>query len=68
MPTKKLTNPKILGNLALQTIELKLGRIHLRSRPFIIQVEGTNKCNLSCPMCYRRFQNRKIGEMSFEEL
>jgi len=63
---KRLANPKVWGNLISQHREFKLRKTYLRSRPYIVQIEETNKCNLNCPMCYRRLQNRKYGEMSFE--
>lgn len=63
---KRLANPKIWGNLIIQHREFKLRKTYLRSRPYVVQIEETNKCNLDCQMCYRRLQNRKYGEMSFE--
>ncbi|MCZ7357392.1 MAG: radical SAM protein [Candidatus Methanoperedens sp.] len=63
---EKITNPKIWSNLILQKLEFRLKRTNLMSRPYVIQIEETNKCNLNCPMCYRLLQNRKFGEMDYE--
>ena len=35
-------------------------------RPIILQAELTNDCNLSCKICMRRYLDREIGYMSFE--
>jgi len=35
-------------------------------RPIILQAELTNDCNLNCKICMRRYLDREIGYMSFE--
>ena len=34
--------------------------------PNIIQVELTNRCNLSCSMCIRHFWNARLGDMNYD--
>jgi MoaA/NifB/PqqE/SkfB family radical SAM enzyme len=40
-------------NRFLNTLELRLNRIALRSRPWMVQLETTSRCNIRCIQCYR---------------
>lgn len=40
-----------LINAACALVEMKSGRIRVRSKPFVLRIEPTNACNLRCPRC-----------------
>ena len=35
----------------LALLEMKIGKTHLQSNPFVLRIEPTNICNLHCPRC-----------------
>lgn len=56
----------IIKNIRLiKNIIQKPQRVGLR--PFHIQLEPTNNCNLKCKMCIRNEMNFKDHSMSFDE-
>lgn len=65
--SKTVSKPTSTLNLLHVYANYKLKRVKLDSFPAYIQLETTNKCNLNCEMCYRKLQNRKIGEVTFED-
>ena len=50
-----------VNNTFLNLFERKLQKIRLQSRPFIVQVDVTNRCNLNCTMCSR--EHLRIGDL-----
>lgn len=54
-------------NILLSKIEELIGREKLKSNPFFIKIEPTNKCNLNCPGCWRAdgLKNSRLGDMDF---
>lgn len=38
-------------NAGFAVIEMKLGVIRVRSRPYVLRIEPVNLCNLRCPLC-----------------
>lgn len=69
---KHLTGKK-LTNLLLVEYEYLLRKSRLRSRPYFLKIDPTNKCSLNCPLCpriigYRDFKPRErapYGELAF---
>jgi hypothetical protein len=55
-------------NFYLNKIEMKVGRTNLRSYPYELCIDVTNKCNLHCPYCPtgRGEQGRGRGNISYE--
>jgi len=49
-------------NTALNIIERKLQKTRVKSSPFIVQVDVTNRCNLNCTICSRK--DLIIGDIS----
>jgi len=64
--SKSILRPRNLSNLIIQNIEFRERKTRLSSYPYVIQIEGTNLCNLNCPMCHRKLQGREFGQMSLE--
>jgi len=65
-----LTLKKIL-NIFLSFFEKGTGRVELKSRPYFIKIEPTNKCNLRCHGCLHSAERSELlngnrGDMSFE--
>ncbi|GIW39734.1 MAG: radical SAM protein [Candidatus Binatia bacterium] len=59
--------PRRIFNYFLVHAEMKLGRTRLRSRPYRLCVDVTNRCNLGCPFCPtgRKEAGRPPGDMDF---
>lgn len=59
--------PRRLFNALLNKLEMRLGRTTLRSRPYKLTIDVSNKCNLRCPFCPtgRRNEGRPRGNVSF---
>jgi MoaA/NifB/PqqE/SkfB family radical SAM enzyme len=57
-----------LANFLLVHLEMRLGRTRLRSRPYELCIDISNKCNLTCPFCPtgRRENGRGRGNISVE--
>ena len=57
-----------LGNLALNEVERRAGRLRLRSRPYTMLVDATNACNRRCPTCLtgQGLRGRPEGQLSLE--
>jgi len=51
-------------NTALNLLERRLQRVRLRSSPFLVQVEVTNRCNLNCVFCSRHNHPLQLGDLS----
>lgn len=51
-------------NTALNLLERMLQRVKLRSSPFWVQVEVTNRCNLNCVFCSRHNHPLQLGNLS----
>ena len=64
--SKVVSRPISTFKLLQVYVDYKLKRVELNSFPIYIQLETTNKCNLNCEMCCRNLQNRKTGELTFE--
>jgi len=62
------TFPKVL-NASLALTEMQMGKVRLRSRPFLLRIEPTNVCNLQCPLCLcgTGEDPRKKGMMSIDD-
>ncbi len=43
--------PRKLANIVLAHAEMALGIAKVRSKPYMLRIEPTNICNLSCPGC-----------------
>jgi radical SAM protein with 4Fe4S-binding SPASM domain len=62
---------KIL-NIIHAKIEEKLGRIKIKSKPYFVKIDPTNKCNLRCKGCLHALErkdlenNNRLGSMDFE--
>lgn len=61
--------PRKVMNATLALSEMKMGRLKVKSKPFILRLEPTNVCNLQCPlcMCGTGEDPRKKGMMSLED-
>lgn len=59
-----------LRNVVLRWRDLALRRTVMRSRPLVLQIELTNRCNLRCPACPRHSPGAPIdtGHMDFSLL
>lgn len=53
-----------IQNTALNLLERTLQRTVVKSVPFLVQVEVTNKCNLNCVFCSRHSHPLKLGDLS----
>lgn len=51
-------------NTALNLLERSLQKTKVKSAPFLVQVEVTNKCNLNCVFCSRHSHPLKLGDLS----
>jgi MoaA/NifB/PqqE/SkfB family radical SAM enzyme len=51
-------------NTALNLLERALQKTNVKSVPFIVQVEVTNRCNLNCVFCSRHSHPLKLGDLS----
>ncbi|MCX6353704.1 MAG: radical SAM protein [Candidatus Aureabacteria bacterium] len=69
---RHLTWKKLL-NLLLVEYEYFLGKTELRSRPYFLKIDPTNRCTLRCPLCPRLIGDRhfkakgpiKYGDLPF---
>jgi MoaA/NifB/PqqE/SkfB family radical SAM enzyme len=55
-------------NTALNLLERTLQKTIVKSDPFLVQVEVTNKCNLNCVFCSRHSHPLKLGDLSLDLL
>lgn len=61
-----------LFNILLSKYEELLGKEILKSKPYFIKIEPTNKCNLKCPGCLHAInrnelrESGKMGDMDIE--
>ena len=66
---KKLTVRRAL-NILRAVFDWKMGAVHVHSRPFVVSLEASARCNLRCPRCNttRRFteKSRRPTVMSIE--
>ncbi len=51
-------------NTVLNSVERRLQKTRLNSKPFMVQVEVTNKCNLNCIFCSRHGHALNLGDLS----
>jgi radical SAM protein with 4Fe4S-binding SPASM domain len=54
------------NNLLLAGADQLLGRARMLAAPPVLQVEPTNVCNLSCPLCPSQTMSRPKGMMALE--
>lgn len=66
--TLKYPSFKKIKNILLNTYEMKRRRTILKSKPYFIKIEPTNKCNLNCRFCPGNTKkNNPKGEMSIAD-
>lgn len=56
-------------NRVVHDFEIRHRRVRMLSKPLLIQVESTNRCNLNCVMCARPYYDKEknvLGDMSME--
>lgn len=59
--------PDLVRNYFLNYWEKKRGKTVLKSKPSHVEIEITNKCNLSCKLCLRAYKKLdNIGCMGFD--
>lgn len=58
-----------LVNAAVALKEMGFGKIHVKSKPFVLRIEPTNICNLRCPFCVcgAKRDPRPKGFMSMDD-
>lgn len=59
-------SPRRAYNLALAGLDQLCGRTRMLAAPPVLQIEPTNACNLSCPLCPSKTMRRPKGMMSPE--
>lgn len=58
-------------NIVLALLERRLGKVTIRSKPYFVKIEPTNKCNLRCKGCLHAADraelndNKELGQMDF---
>ena len=68
---RKHLTPGRLRNLLLAEAEYLLRAQHVRSRPYFLKIDPTNRCNLRCPLCPTRvgpYQIKSEKKMVYSSL
>jgi MoaA/NifB/PqqE/SkfB family radical SAM enzyme len=63
-PLLRARSPRIQANAALNRAERREGALALKSKPQVVFVELSRRCNLACPMCDRW----KLPKTSFVDM